>query len=191
VAATQNGIVSPPASRPTSERSGTDVTPFAMKRASRSVPWAEADLGTVPKVGPAMKGWLVDVIRKESYVDPSDGATNRPLSRRLCHNSLGANDGKGWKANPVTGQPYPPDRPSCGLRRVMAEFWADGPNSETPPGHWNVLANYVSDSPGFPRRLFGKGELSTRSRGRARLSRAERRPARRGDRGVGRQASLT
>ena len=29
----------------------------------------------------------------------------------------------------------------------MTEFWADGPSSETPPGHWNVLANVVSDSP--------------------------------------------
>ncbi|HEX2754429.1 MAG TPA: vanadium-dependent haloperoxidase, partial [Candidatus Limnocylindrales bacterium] len=29
--------------------------------------------------------------------------------------------------------------------RVMAEFWADGPKSETPPGHWNVLANLASD----------------------------------------------
>jgi hypothetical protein len=27
----------------------------------------------------------------------------------------------------------------------MAEFWADGPKSETPPGHWNVLANLSSD----------------------------------------------
>ncbi|MGH7436830.1 MAG: vanadium-dependent haloperoxidase, partial [Polyangiaceae bacterium] len=41
--------------------------------------------------------------------------------------------------------------------RVMAEFWADGPKSETPPGHWNVLANTVADSPGFSRRLYGKG----------------------------------
>jgi hypothetical protein len=40
----------------------------------------------------------------------------------------------------------------------MAEFWADGPKSETPPGHWNVLANSVSDAPGFERKLFGKGE---------------------------------
>ena len=28
---------------------------------------------------------------------------------------------------------------------MLAEFWADGPSSETPPGHWNVLANYVTD----------------------------------------------
>ena len=30
--------------------------------------------------------------------------------------------------------------------RVLAEFWADGPKSETPPGHWNVIANEVSDA---------------------------------------------
>ncbi len=29
--------------------------------------------------------------------------------------------------------------------RVVAEFWADGPASETPPGHWNTIANTVSD----------------------------------------------
>ncbi len=28
--------------------------------------------------------------------------------------------------------------------RVLAEFWADGPESETPPGHWNTIANEVS-----------------------------------------------
>jgi hypothetical protein len=29
-------------------------------------------------------------------------------------------------------------------RKVMAEYWADGPGSVTPPGHWNVFAQYVS-----------------------------------------------
>jgi hypothetical protein len=29
--------------------------------------------------------------------------------------------------------------------RVLAEFWADGPASETPPGHWFTIANDVSD----------------------------------------------
>lgn len=28
--------------------------------------------------------------------------------------------------------------------KVLAEFWADGPRSETPPGHWNQLAQGVS-----------------------------------------------
>jgi hypothetical protein len=29
--------------------------------------------------------------------------------------------------------------------RALTEFWADGPDSETPPGHWNSIANTVSD----------------------------------------------
>jgi hypothetical protein len=28
--------------------------------------------------------------------------------------------------------------------KMIAEYWADGPRSETPPGHWNLLAQYVS-----------------------------------------------
>ena len=28
--------------------------------------------------------------------------------------------------------------------KMIAEYWRDGPNSETPPGHWNLLAQYVS-----------------------------------------------
>ena len=30
-------------------------------------------------------------------------------------------------------------------QKVMAEFWADGPRSETPPGHWNGLAHGISE----------------------------------------------
>ncbi len=29
-------------------------------------------------------------------------------------------------------------------QKVIAEYWADGPHSETPPGHWNLLAQSVS-----------------------------------------------
>jgi hypothetical protein len=29
-------------------------------------------------------------------------------------------------------------------RKVMAEYWADGPRSVTPPGHWNVFAQWVA-----------------------------------------------
>jgi hypothetical protein len=28
--------------------------------------------------------------------------------------------------------------------KVIAEYWADGPSTETPPGHWSLLAQYVS-----------------------------------------------
>jgi hypothetical protein len=40
---------------------------------------------------------------------------------------------------------------------VIAEFWADGPDSETPPGHWNTLANNVVDHPLFEARFQGEG----------------------------------
>ena len=36
---------------------------------------------------------------------------------------------------------------SAGLtdeQKMMAEYWADGPHSELPPGHWNLFAQYVS-----------------------------------------------
>jgi hypothetical protein len=29
-------------------------------------------------------------------------------------------------------------------QKVIAEYWADGPRSELPPGHWNLFAQYVS-----------------------------------------------
>lgn len=29
-------------------------------------------------------------------------------------------------------------------QKVMAEYWADGPRSETPPGHWNLFTHGVS-----------------------------------------------
>jgi hypothetical protein len=28
--------------------------------------------------------------------------------------------------------------------KVIAEYWADGPSSETPPGHWSLFAQFVS-----------------------------------------------
>ncbi len=60
--------------------------------------------------------------------------------------------------NPVTGQPYAPNVvPKGDFARVLAEFWADGPKSETPPGHWNTLANSVSDDLA-EHRLWGEGE---------------------------------
>jgi hypothetical protein len=156
VAATQNGIILPAGVQTYIGSQWGGVTPFAMKRRSSEVPWH--DPGPVPAIGPAMKDWLVEVIRKTASMDPSDPTTIDISPGAYGHNSLGANDGKGWPKNPVTGQPYPPQVVlRADFARVMAEFWADGPKSETPPGHWNTLANSVADSPGFKRQLFGKG----------------------------------
>jgi hypothetical protein len=36
---------------------------------------------------------------------------------------------------------------SAGLtdkQKMISEYWADGPNTETPPGHWNLFAQFVS-----------------------------------------------
>src|SRR5262249_46038946 len=43
-----------------------------------------------------------------------------------------------------------------------AEFWADGPDSETPPGHWNVIADKVSDDPATTFRIGGTGPVVNR-----------------------------
>ena len=75
----------------------------------------------------------------------------------------GGHASPGYDQNPVTGQPYPEQWvPRGDYGRVLAEFWADGPDSETPPGHWYVILNSVTDHPRFERRIQGGGkELSS------------------------------
>ena len=102
----------------------------------------------------------VEVIRFSSQLDPSDGSAIDISPGAQGNSDLGTNDGKGYSVNPTTGQPYLPNVvPRADFARVLAEFWADGPNSETPPGHWNVIANAVADSPGFERRIGGTGPV--------------------------------
>jgi hypothetical protein len=72
--------------------------------------------------------------------------------------TAGGDIGKGYTINPKTGQPYAPQVvPRGDYTRVLAEFWADGPKSETPPGHWFTLLNYVSDHPLFEKKFQGMG----------------------------------
>ena len=81
------------------------------------------------------------------------------------HNSFykfidGGDFGTGWTINPRTGQPYSPQRVKRGdYARVLAEFWADGPDSETPPGHWFTILNYVNDHPSLVKKFEGEGEV--------------------------------
>lgn len=68
--------------------------------------------------------------------------------------------GNGYSQNPATGQPYQPQMVKRGdYVRVLAEFWADGPDSETPPGHWFTILNYVNDQPQLQRKWAGKGPV--------------------------------
>ncbi len=64
----------------------------------------------------------------------------------------------GHQENPVTNAPYLEQLvPRGDYTRVLAEFWADGPDSETPPGHWFTLLNYVNDHPLTQKKLGGTG----------------------------------
>ena len=108
-----------------------------------------------------------------SHLDPSDGATVdiSPASvgnighypqRFDEHPDFyaieGGDRGAGHAANPATGLPYEPQIvPRGDYTRVLAEFWADGPDSETPPGHWFVILNEVNDHSALERRFQGTG----------------------------------
>jgi hypothetical protein len=72
----------------------------------------------------------------------------------------GKDPGIGRDTNPKTGLPYEPQVvPRGDYTRVLTQFWADGPTSETPPGHWFAILNHVSDDPRFVRKFNGKGEV--------------------------------
>jgi hypothetical protein len=111
-----------------------------------------------PATDQEFKQAAVEVIRASSNLTPDDGGTLDISPATFGNNPLGTNDGGGYDLNPATGQPYTPEVVKRGdFRRVIAEFWADGPSSETPPGHWNVLANQVSDHPLTEKRIGGTG----------------------------------
>ena len=72
----------------------------------------------------------------------------------------GGDPSQGHRLNPHTGKPYEPQIvPRADYTRVLAEFWADGPDSETPPGHWFTILNYVNDHPLLEKRFAGQGEI--------------------------------
>jgi hypothetical protein len=72
----------------------------------------------------------------------------------------GGDTGAGRPVNPITGAAYAPQVvPRGDYTRVLAEFWADGPESETPPGHWFVILNTISDHPELLKRFGGVGEV--------------------------------
>jgi len=72
----------------------------------------------------------------------------------------GGDASKGHDLNPYTNRPYEEQIvPRGDYARVLAEFWADGPDSETPPGHWFTILNYVSDHRLLEKRIGGIGEI--------------------------------
>jgi hypothetical protein len=124
------------------------VRTFALSRVDPDLPWIDPGpppfLGTVTDA--EFKSNLVAVIRFSSQLTTDDGVVVDISPASLGNNTLGANDGHGYTTNPITGAAYAPNNVLRGdFTRALTEFWADGPSSETPPGHWNVIANHVSD----------------------------------------------
>ncbi len=159
VAATQNGIILPAGVQTYVGSQWGSVTPFALTKASPSDPWK--DPGPPPKLtDPDFRKWVVEIITKDAEFDPASGKTMDISPGAIGNNPLGSNAGTGFTVNPATGQPYAPNVvPVADFGRVLAEFWADGPKSETPPGHWNVITNYAMDNPAMVRKLGGTGPL--------------------------------
>ena len=136
------------------------VTPFALRPAASGV---AIDPGPPPRLGDAtdqaFKDEAVDIIRRSAELDATDNIAMDIGPGAFGGSTLGTDDGIGHAVNPATGQPYPPHVvPRADFARVLAEYWADGPKSETPPGHWNVIANQVADAPGFEFRIGGAGD---------------------------------
>ena len=64
-----------------------------------------------------------------------------PKNMAELHNfydlKTGRDPGKGYALNPRTGQPYTSRMvPRGDYIRAAVQYWAEGPDAETPPGHW-------------------------------------------------------
>jgi hypothetical protein len=133
------------------------VAAFALPASDEGVP---IDPGPPPRLdargGRGYRRDAIAVIRRSAALDPRDGVAMDIGPGARGANSLGGNDGHGHNANPATGKPYAPNVVLRGdYARALAEYWADGPRSETPPGHWNAIANEVSES--LALRIGGRG----------------------------------
>ena len=111
-----------------------------------------------------------------SHLDPADGVswdvspanlgnvTNLPTDSASLLDFYDSAEGgtrePGYDRNPVTGMPYTEIQvPRGDFTRVVSEFWADGPDSETPPGHWFQIYNsLVIDHPDFVHPVGEDGE---------------------------------
>ena len=162
----QNGVVLPSGVQQAVGPQWGHVTSFAIPAGGASgVP---IDPGPPPRLGdPAtdalFKSQVVDVIRDSSVLDAASDTMVDISPSVIGGNTLGSNSGRGHATNPVTGRPYAPETARASdFYRTIAEFWADGPKSETPPGHWNVIANAVSDALEPNLRLAGTGPVVDR-----------------------------
>ncbi len=136
------------------------VVPFGLTQPDRS-PTNNLyfDQGPPPGIGqPQHIADAVNMIESSAVLDPTL-PTTIDTGLNVYHNSpLGSYTQVGYPVNPVTGQPYASNvQKLADYTRILAEWWADGPDSETPPGHWHVVGNEVSDDPNIEYRIGGVG----------------------------------
>jgi hypothetical protein len=180
----QSGNPIPGGSPPFLSPEWGQVVPFSLQASDATIYhrdgfdyWVYHDPGPPPLVGTATAEDSLDgfemVATWSSHLDPTDGVLwdispasqgNAPLAdpsewRDFYDFEEGGDWGQGYALNPVTGEPYEPQIvPRGDYTRVLAEYWADGPSSVTPPGHWFVIVNYVNDNLA-EKRLAGEGPI--------------------------------
>ena len=146
-AQTQNGIVLDDAVQPYIGPQWRDVTPFSLQEDAATGLYSDIGDGAPRVSDPAMIDWIIEVIQKTAELDIDDDVLIDIGPGARGNNTLGTNDGTGHAVNPATGEPYASNVVRRGdFTRVVAEMWADGPTSETPPGHWVKLAQEISDT---------------------------------------------
>ncbi|WP_370089488.1 T9SS type A sorting domain-containing protein [Ekhidna sp.] len=160
------------------------VKPFALKSTDASLNLRNGneytvyhDPGSPPTIDSDAYKWGFCLVNIWSgHLDPSDGVLwdisprsigniqSYPKSlneyKTFYNLENGGDDSIGRLNNPITGLPYEEQIvPRGDYTRVLAEFWADGPDSETPPGHWFTILNYVSDHPDLLKKIGGEGDI--------------------------------
>lgn len=162
---TQNGIVLPTGLQSFVGVNARLTEPFALVRTGPETIFL--DPGPPPRLGGERTAQVVqevvEVLQYSSWLDPADTTRVDISPRSSLNHPLGTNAGRGYPLNPVTGAPYVPQVvPRADFGRILAEYWADGPNSETPPGHWNVIFNEISDDPTSTLQYGGVGPALSR-----------------------------
>lgn len=160
----QNGIPTPGGIQSFLGVQSLATTPFSLTRTDATKPWLDpfdgpsrlSVTGSPSSTDTSYKSGALDVIVASSQLNDPTVINISPGA--IGNNPLGSDSGTGFATNPVIGGSYPVNNAKRGdFTRVLAEFWADGPNSETPPGHWHVLANQIADNPALVKKIRGSG----------------------------------
>lgn len=124
----------------------------------------EAYIGNYSAVA-KFNAWNTPHTSVEWSVSPANhslGSNTVPFEQQNCDARPGAkpcaNVGVGHEVNPATAAPYAQQTAVRGdYASVLAEFWADGPESDTPPRHWNAIFDDLMDHGEFAFQFGGVG----------------------------------